>query len=97
MREYYDILVRPLVNEKSSAFREKNVYFFEVALDANKIEIRHAVETAFNLKNKVMGVRTINVKGKPKRFGRYKGKRSDWKKAMVTLARNSVIEALGDS
>ena len=89
----YDILRRPIITEKSMqaefnrAGEEIKKYTFEVPKTANKIEIKKAVEEVFGVK--VAAVNTMNVKGKPKRMGRYEGKRSDWKKAVVTLTQDS--------
>jgi large subunit ribosomal protein L23 len=84
MKELQRIIRRPLVTEKSTQQKEANrQYVFEVHLDANKIEIQHAVEHLFKVK--VEEVRTLNVLGKLKRLGRRYGKRPDWKKATVTL------------
>jgi large subunit ribosomal protein L23 len=85
MRDPHKIVYRPLITEKSTIAKEAdNQIAFEVAPDANKIEIRKAVEQAFNVK--VVKVRTMNMDGKRKRMGRFFGWRSDWKKAVVTLA-----------
>ena len=86
----HDIIIRPIVTEKSSSLMEMNKYTFEVARDANKIEIAQAVEAIFNVK--VTKVNTINVKAKPKRMGYHKGFTRTWKKAMVTLADGDKIE-----
>lgn len=84
MSKEYDVLHGPLLTEKGSLLKEKNnVILFKVSKTANKIEIKKAVEGI--LKVKVDSVRTINCKGKKKRLGKYAGKRSDWKKAMVSL------------
>jgi len=89
--ELYSIIKRPLVTEKSTASREDgNKYIFEVDPRANKIEIGLAVEKLFKVK--VLSVRTFNVAGKKKRMGRILGKKSDWKKAVVTVAPGSSIE-----
>ena len=78
------IIVRPLVTEKSTILRElENVITFEVANNANKIEVKRAVEELFKVK--VEDVRLFNVRGKIKRMGRYAGKRRDWRKAYVRL------------
>ena len=79
------VIVRPVVSEKSYALLEHHVYTFVVAPDANKIEIRQAVESIFNVK--VKAVRTLNRQGKRKRSRRSAtwGKRPDTKRAMVTL------------
>jgi large subunit ribosomal protein L23 len=77
-----------MVTEKSLKVRETfNQFAFEVDPLANKVEIRLAVEKAFNLPNKVLTVRTVNVSGKMRRRGRRKGYRPDWKKAIVTLVK----------
>lgn len=87
----YEILKRPLITEKSTLQKEAlNQLTFEVARKANKVEIRRAVEQVFNVR--VLGVRTIQMKGKSKRFGRILGKRQDWKKAVVTLAPGENVE-----
>jgi large subunit ribosomal protein L23 len=80
-----------VVTEKSTALREEeNQYAFEVALDANKIEIRRAVESNFGVR--VLDVRTQVVRGKMKRFRRGFGKKPNWKKAVVTLREGDVID-----
>jgi len=85
MAELHDILIRPLVTEKSTHLsEEQNTYVFEVGRSANKHQIKTAVESLFGVS--VSDVRTLNVRGKMKRFGRFTGKRSNWKKAYVTLA-----------
>jgi large subunit ribosomal protein L23 len=85
MAELHDILLRPLVTEKSTHLsEEQNTYVFEVGRSANKHQIKAAVESLFGVS--VSDVRTLNVRGKMKRFGRFYGKRSNWKKAYVTLA-----------
>ena len=79
-----DIIRRPLITEKTSIQREDGrTIVFEVARDANKIQVRAAVEKLLNAK--VAGIRTNIVHGKIKRQGRYAGQRPDWKKAYVTL------------
>jgi large subunit ribosomal protein L23 len=81
----YDIILRPIITEKSTLVKDTgNQYVFEVARNANKIEIRKAVEKLFKVK--VMNVHVSNIEGKKKRLGRYAGKRSDWKKAIVKLS-----------
>ncbi|WP_319573842.1 50S ribosomal protein L23 [uncultured Desulfobacter sp.] len=80
----YDILRGPVVTEKSTLQRESfNQVTLKVAKDANRVEIKNAVEKAFNAK--VKQVRTVQVKGKIKQRGRIIGKKKDWKKAVVTL------------
>ena len=85
MRDPRQILLRPLMTEKSMLLKEsQNVVTFRVVPDANKVEIRHAVEAVFSVK--VREVRTANMEGKLKRMGRHEGRRPSWKKAFVTLA-----------
>ena len=91
MRSYNQIILRPLITEKSALMKElQNRVAFEVAVDANKIEIKKAVEEAFSVK--VESVNVLNVKGKVKRLGRNIGRRRDRKKAIVTLKEGSTIE-----
>lgn len=88
MRNARDIIIRPMVTEKSTAQLENQKYAFVVARDANKVEIRRAVEEIFNVK--VKDVNTINIRGKKKRVGRFpEGFRPRWKKAVVTLREGS--------
>jgi large subunit ribosomal protein L23 len=90
-REPRTIVRRALITEKGTQIREReNGYLFEVSRDANKIEIRHAIEAIFPVK--VESFRTLRVHGKPKRMGRYAGHRPDWKKAIVTLKKGQTIE-----
>ena len=94
MRPLHQIIKRPLITEKSSQQKEiARVVAFEVARDANKIEIKQAVEKAFEVK--VDSVNTVLVAGKVKRVGRNYGKRSNWKKAYVTLAEGHDIDLFG--
>ena len=81
-----DIIIRPIVTEKSNNELQSGKYTFEVANKATKIQIADAVETLFNVK--VLKVNTISVKGKEKRVGVHVGKTSDWKKAIVTIDTN---------
>jgi large subunit ribosomal protein L23 len=85
------IIVRPLLTEKGTAMGEdNNKVLFEVAMRANKIDIRQAVERIYGVK--VESVHTQVVRGKIKRMGRNTGKRPNWKKAIVTLAEGSSID-----
>ena len=84
-----DIVKRPVITEKTQAMMNENKYTFEVPMDANKVEIRQAIEAIFNVK--VERVNTVRVLGKTKRMGRFQGKRSDFKKAVVKLAEGSKI------
>ncbi len=90
-RDPREIIIRPVITEHSYDVMDNNVYTFEVAHDANKIEIRQAIESIFGVT--VKKVNTLNVKPKPKRQ-RYqkKGLTRSWKKAMVTLAEGDTIE-----
>ncbi|NIQ96638.1 MAG: 50S ribosomal protein L23 [Desulfuromonadales bacterium] len=94
MRPLHHILKKPLITEKSTLQKETaNVVSFEIGRDATKIEVRQAVEKAFDVK--VKDVNTMVVAGKTKRFGRNVGKRSTWKKAYVTLEEGSDIDFFG--
>lgn len=85
------ILIQALVSEKATDLQEKqNCYMFKVAQSANKLEIKKAVEKAFNVN--VVSVTTINVKGKTKKLGRFVGKRPGWKKAFISLKEGDTIE-----
>jgi large subunit ribosomal protein L23 len=91
IREPRSIVRRALVTEKGTRLREgQNGFLFEVARDANKIQVKQAIEAIFNVK--VETVRTLRVHGKPKRLGRYAGHRPDWKKAVVTLKKGESID-----
>ncbi|MGI6145206.1 MAG: 50S ribosomal protein L23 [Clostridia bacterium] len=83
MRNPHDVLLKPLVTEKSTDLMQENKYTFKVDPKANKIEVKHAVEAIFDVD--VVEVRTMNVSGKLKRQGRSAGYSPDWKKAIVTL------------
>lgn len=85
-----DILIKPLVTEKTTALMEECKYTFRVPLAATKVEIRQAVEQIFKVK--VQAVNTMRYEGKMKRLGRTQGRRSDWKKAIVTLKPGETIE-----
>lgn len=88
------ILLGPHISEKGTALGDKNnQVVFRVRPDADKAEIRKAVELMFEVK--VEGVQVVNVHGKNKRFGRMRGKRSNWKKAYVRLAEGQDIDFLG--
>jgi len=84
MKHAREIIISPLITEKSSHYHlTNNSYTFKVSVNANKIEIKQAIEKVFNVS--VMKVNTLNQRGKVKRLGRYTGKRRDWKKAIVKL------------
>lgn len=86
----HDIIIRPIITEKSSSLMGLNKYTFEVHRDANKIQIWKAVEEVFNVK--VAGVNTLNVKGKLRRRGTSRGYTRSWKKAIVALKPDQRIE-----
>lgn len=91
MRSIHEIIVKPIVTEKSHDQLDKHgAYTFVVANDANKIEIANAVEKQFNVK--VKNVRTMRYAGKEKRVGKHIGRKASWKKAVVTLAAGDAIE-----
>ena len=87
---HYDVVVAPVITEKSTILSENNQVVFEVAIDANKTEIKDAVEALFSVS--VTAVNTIRVKGKTKRFRGIPGRRKDVKKAVVTLKDGDMID-----
>ncbi len=95
MKSVYDVVKRPIITEQSMDQVADKKYTFEVATDANKIEIKKAVEEIFKVK--VEKVTTINYNGKPKRMGVHSGKRADWKKAVVKLTPDSKTIELFES
>jgi len=91
VKDLSKVIRRPLITEQGGLMREAhNQYYFEVAPEANKLEVKQAVEHYFGVK--VTQVRTMNYRGKVKRMGRFAGKRADWKKAVVTLAEGDTID-----
>ena len=85
-----DIIIAPMFTEKSSNLLAKqNSYCFKVDINANKVEIKHAIESIFSVE--VKDVNTLRFKGKPKRMGRYTGTKAAWKKAIVTLENSNII------
>ena len=88
----YDVLVGPLVTEKTTLLSENGQIAFRVRLDATKAEIRKAIENLFDVK--VISVNTLRVKGKTKLFRGRRGRRSDYKKAIVTLAEGQNVDFL---
>ncbi len=91
MRREHEIIAAPVVTEKGTFVNEVgNQVVFRVRPDANKLEIKHAVERLFKVK--VLKVRTSNFLGKERRVGRSLGRRSDWKKAYVTLGKGQRID-----
>jgi len=93
MKAYHHLIKGPIITEKTHAMREAaNKVTFRVAVKANKIEIRKAIEELFKVK--VLGVNTVHMRGKAKRVGRTEGMRPNWKKAIVTLAPGEKISGL---
>lgn len=90
MKDFTDIIIAPVITEKAAIQAEANIYTFKVAKDANKIEIKKAIEEAFGVK--VVKINTANTKAKDKRVGRYTGKTQTYKKAYITLADGDKIE-----
>jgi large subunit ribosomal protein L23 len=91
MKNPRSVVRRALITEKGTVLRElRNQYHFEVQRDANKIDIKRAIEALFQVK--VASVRTQQMQGKVRRQGRYAGRRSDWKKAIVTLMPEQKID-----
>jgi len=87
----YQVIKRPLVTEKTTLEKDaKNIIAFEIDKDANKIEVKQAVEALFKVE--VVEVNTVNMAGKTKRVGKNIGKRSNWKKAYVTLKEGSKVD-----
>jgi large subunit ribosomal protein L23 len=86
----YEVLRRPIISEKNTMLAEQNKYTFEVAKEANKHQIKQAVEKAFNVR--VAAVNIVTVPGKMRRVGRHKVASSPWKKAIVTLEPRYKIE-----
>jgi large subunit ribosomal protein L23 len=87
MRSPYDVILKPVISEKSMADAESKKYTFKVAVGANKTEVKHAVEEIFGVR--ITKVNIMNVKGKKKRMGRSVGMTSASRKAIVTLAEGS--------
>ena len=87
----YDVIKAPIMSEKTLSKKEEiNQFAFEVDPRVNKIQIKESVEKSFNVS--VLQVRTMNVRGKKKRLGRHQGRKSNWKKALVTLKKGETIE-----
>ena len=87
MKTAYDIIIKPVITEQSMEATEEKKYVFQVAMDANKIEIKKAIEEIFGVK--VEKVNTIRMDGKEKRMGVHIGRRANWKKAVVKLTAES--------
>ena len=89
MSNYHDIIIAPIIKEKSASLEQKGTYVFKVANKANKTEIKQAIEKIFGVK--VVNVTTLNVHPKKKRVGRYTGMSNKYKKAYVKLAEGNTI------
>lgn len=92
MKSLYDVILRPLIlTEKGESLKEEqNKFFFEVAMKANKAEVKEAVEKLFKVR--VTDVNTMVIRGKPGRIGKMQTKRPNWKKAIVTLQEGDTVE-----
>lgn len=88
--KYLEIIKAPVITEKSEIARSEGTYTFKVDPRANKTEIKSAIERLFNVK--VKSIRTLNVKPKKRRVGRYTGMTNRWKKAIVTLEEGQTID-----
>jgi len=87
----FDVLRAPIMSEKTLSLKEEaNQFAFKVDQRANKIQIKESIEKSFKVS--VLKVRTMNIRGKKKRLGRYQGLKSSWKKALVTLKEGDTIE-----
>ena len=90
--DIYKIIKRPIITEKTTNLKKQNKYVFEVNINATKSQIKQAVEKLFNVD--VVDVRTMIMKGKLRRYGRYEGYKPDWKKAIVTLKSGQIIKQI---
>ena len=93
MKNLYDIVKSPVVTEKSTKISENNQFVFKVDIDSSKDDIKKSIEKVFKVK--VKSVNTIKVKGKRKIFKGTKGKRSDFKKAIITLVKGETLDYSG--
>ncbi|GAB6992493.1 50S ribosomal protein L23 [Paenibacillus pini] len=87
MKDPRDIIKRPVITERTADYMSDMKYAFEVDIRSNKTEIKHAIESIFKVK--VTNVNTMRVPAKPKRYGKYNGYTTEWKKAIVTLSKDS--------
>ena len=90
MKKNYDIIIRPLITEKTTKLIEENKYTFEVKQGSNKVEVKKAVEELFNVK--VIAVNMVNCRRKERRVGKYEGLRPAVQKAIVTLAEGQKLD-----
>jgi large subunit ribosomal protein L23 len=91
----HNILIKPVFTEKGSFLKEKDKYIFQVHKDASKIEIKKVLKEIF--KADVVSVNTMNYQGKKKRVGKFEGKKSDWKKAIVTFKKDTAINFIEEA
>lgn len=90
MKDIHDVIIRPIISEKSNALMGQGKYTFVVHPRATKVQIRQAVEELFRVR--VRSVNTARFRGKPRRFGVHRGRTPAWKKAVVTLAPGEKIQ-----
>ena len=93
MNNLYNIVIAPIITEKATKISEKNQYVFKVKIDSNKREIKKAIEKLFKVKIKT--IKTIKIKGKNKIFKGTKGRRSDYKKAIICLNKGENLDYSG--
>tara|TARA_E500000178_G_C16672895_1_gene595867 strand:- start:58 stop:348 length:291 start_codon:yes stop_codon:yes gene_type:complete len=93
MNNLYNIVIAPIITEKATKISEKNQYVFKVKIDSNKKEIKQAVEKLFKVK--IKKIKTIKIKGKSKIFKGTKGRRSDYKKAIICLNKGENLDYSG--
>ncbi len=92
--DIYKIIKRPIITERTTKLKQNGVYVFEVDINSTKNMIKEAVEKIFNVD--VLSVRTTIIKGKLRRYGRYEGYRSDWKKAFVKIKQGQQIKQVDE-
>ncbi len=93
MNNLYNTVIAPIITEKATKISEKNQYVFKVKIDSNKKEIKQAIEKLFKVK--IKKIKTIKIKGKSKIFKGTKGKRSDYKKAIICLNKGENLDYSG--
>ena len=93
MNNFYNTIVSPIITEKATKLSENNQYVFKVKIESNKKEIKHAIEKLFKVK--VKNIKTIKTKGKNKVFKGTKGRRSDYKKAVICLNKGENLDYSG--
>ncbi|MCE2415308.1 50S ribosomal protein L23 [Candidatus Poribacteria bacterium] len=95
MKDVYQVILQPLITEKSTVLRESNKYAFIVDRKATKPQIRQAAEELFDIEGDILKIRTMRVRGKPKgKMLRYqRGRKPHWKKAIITLKEGATIQA----